>query len=271
MKKLFPTLAVLALSAPALADDQFSLITGFDYSTGKYGNATSTNILYVPVTGQYETDKLTLKLTVPYISVTGPGGVIPGMGRVMFPAAATAGTGGTPRFGRPPGMVGAAATTTTNSGVGDVVASAGYTVYSADALLLDVVGKVKFGTADANKGLGTGENDYSAQVDGYYTLEKTTLFATAGYKIVGAPTGIAVNNVPYGMLGASQKLSETSNVGVMLSVAKSAFAAGNNQGDVTVYASQKLSKGLKLQANLLKGVSNGSPDYGGGAMITGVF
>ena len=111
----------------------------------------------------------------------------------------------------------------------------------------------------------------SAQVDGYYTLKKTTLLATAGYKIVGAPTGIAVNNVPYGMLGASQKLSDTSSAGVMLSVAKSAFAAGSNLRDVTVYASQKVSKSLKLQASLLKGFADGSPDYGGGVMITGLF
>ncbi len=277
MKKLFPILAMLVISVPALADDQFSLTTGVDYSTGKYGNATSTNILYVPVTGQYETDKLTLKLTVPYIRVTGPGGVIPGMGRIMLPSAmaAMAGTGGMPRFGRSPGMGGAATTTTTttttNSGMGDVVASADYAVYSADALMLDVVGKVKFGTANADKGLGTGVNDYSAQLDGYYTLTKTTLFATAGYKIVGAPTGIAVNNVPYGMLGASQKLSETSSAGIMLSTAKSAFVDGRNQRDATVYASQKVSNSLKVQAHLLKGFSEGSPDYGGGVLITGLF
>ena len=267
MKKLVPALALLAISASALANDQFSLTTGFDDSTGKYGNATSTNILYVPVTGQYETDNLTLKLTVPYISVSGPGGVIQGMGRVVSPAAPV---GGSPRFGRPAGRGGVA--TTTNSGLGDVVASAGYTVYSANTLSIDFVGKVKFGTADANKGLGTGKNDYSAQIDGYYMFRKaTTLFATAGYKVVGAPTGITVNNVPYGMLGANQKLSAATNVGVMLNYVQSATAAAANQEDVTVYASRKLSKNLKLMVNLLKGVSNGSPDYGGGVMITGAF
>ena len=278
MKKQLSALAVLVISSPVLADDQFSLTTGFDYSTGKYGNAISTNILYVPVTGKYETDKLTLKLTVPYISISGPGGVIQGIGRVV---TTTSPASGTPGFGRPgmgrPGTTTTTTmitttTTTTNSGLGDVIASAGYTVYSVDVLSLDVVGKVKFGTADANKGLGTGKNDYSAQVDGYYTLRKaTTLFATAGYKVIGVPTGLTVNNVPYGMLGANQKLSEATSVGVMLSVVPSAFAVGSDQQDVMAYVSQKLSKRLKLQAHLLKGFSNGSPDYGGGLMITGVF
>ncbi len=267
MKKLLAPLAALAISAPALADDQFSLTTGIDYSSGKYGNAKSTDIVYIPVTGQYEADKLTLRLTVPYIAISGPGGVVQGFGRVASP---TSPNGGGPSFGRP--AAGRGTATTTNSGLGDVVAQAGYDVYSTDALILSVVGKVKFGTADANKGLGTGRNDYSAQVDGYYTVvPKTTLFATAGYKVVGAPSGVSVSNVPYGMLGANQKLGEATNAGVMLSYVQSATTAGANQEDVTVYASQKLSKSLKLQASVLKGFANGSPDYGGSLMVTGYF
>ncbi len=267
MKHLLSTVALLAAAAPALADDQFSLTTGLDYSSGKYGNAQSTDIVYVPVTGQYETDNLTLKLTVPYISITGPGGVIQGVGRVASPTTPTTGM---PSLGRP--SRGGGTATTTNSGLGDIVASAGYTVYSADRLTLDAVGKVKFGTADANKGLGTGKNDYSAQLDGYYKLlERTTLFVTAGYKIVGAPAGTTANNVPYGMFGANQKLSDATSVGAMVSVARSAFTLGSNQQDVTVYAMQKLSRNLKLQASVLKGFANGSPDYGASLMITGYF
>ncbi len=275
MRKLLFILAALPIAFPVWAEDQFSLSTGFDYSTGKYGNANSTNILYVPVTAKYETGDLTLKLTVPYISISGPGGVIRGVGRVVSPTAPTTGM---PTFGR--GRTGTTTTTTTtttvatttNSGLGDVVASAGYTVFSDNALTLDVVGKVKFGTADANKGLGTGENDYSLQLDGDYALSpKTTLFATAGYKIVGAPPGIVVNNVPYGLLGASQKASAATTVGVMASVVKKITAAGSDQRDVTLYATTKVSARVKVQVSLLKGFADGSPDYGGGAMITGYF
>jgi len=71
--------------------------------------------------------------------------------------------------------------------------------------MLDVAGNIKFGTADANKNLGTGENDYSAQLDGYYTFSKTTLFATAGYKVIGAPAGITVNNMPTARLYQPKK------------------------------------------------------------------
>ncbi len=241
---------MLAFSVPAVADDQLSLSTGFDYSSGKYGNTTSTDILYIPVTGKFESDKLTLKLTVPYISITGPGGVVQGIGRVRATTAATK---------------------TTNSGLGDITASAGYNVYSVDSLAFDVVGNVKFGTADANKGLGTGKNDYSAQIDGYYTRDKTTLFATAGYKIYGAPAGVKMSSVPYGSVGASQKLGDETSAGVMVYMAKSPSAAGSDQQEVTVFVSHKLTPSLKIQVNILNGLSNGSPDFGGGVMITGYF
>lgn len=250
MKKLLTALALLAISASAVSADQYSLGTGFDYSSGKYGNAASTDILYIPFTGKYESDELTLKLTIPYVSVSGPGGVMRGMGKI----------GPTVRR-----------TKTASSGLGDITASAGYSVYSGDSLDFDVVGNIKLGTADAKQGLGTGQNDYSAQLDGYYTFNQTTLFATAGYKIYGDPAGVNLSSAPYGTIGASQKLNPTTSAGVMLDVAKSPSAIGSAQREATLYVSQKIGPNLKVQANVLKGFSDGSPDFGGGIMITGYF
>lgn len=251
MKNLLSVLTLLAISAPAFAEDQFSLGTGFDYSTGKYGNAGSTDILYIPVTGKYETDKMTFKLTVPYISITGPGGVVRGIGRI--------------------GRMTTRTTQTSNSGLGDITTSAGYNVYSDKSLAFDLVGNIKFGTADASKGLGTGENDYSAQVDGYYLHNKTTLFATAGYRDYGSPAGISLSSVPYGTIGFSQKLNSTSSAGAMLDMVKSPSTTVGDQREATIFVSQKISDNTKVQANLLKGFANGSPDFGGGVMVTGTF
>ncbi len=265
MKKLFAALSLLAISCPSVAEDQLSLGTGFDYSSGTYGNATSTDILYIPVTGKYESDRLTLKLTVPYIRVTGPGGVVRGMGRTGMTSVggSRARTGG--------GMM-STGSSTSNAGLGDITTSAAYNVYSDDALAFDLVGNIKLGTANASKGLGTGKNDYSAQIDGYYTSEETTLFGTAGYKVYGSPVaGVTLNNTPYFTIGASEKLSNTSSAGVMLDMAKSSNIFSADQREVTVYLSQKLTPDIKVQAHALKGFSNGSPDFGGGVIITGYF
>lgn len=266
MNKALPALALLALPVAALAatapaEDQLSLTAGFDYSSGTYGNAQSTQILYIPFTAKYETGPWMAKLTVPYIRVSGPGGVLQGFGRVSAPTAAAA----TPRGG---------GGTTTHSGLGDVIAALGRTVYTSpdETLSLDLVGKVKFGTADAAQGLGTGANDYSAQVDATDRVtEETSLLGTVGYKVVGAPVGIAVNNVFFGSAGVDHATSKTSNVGLMFDYVQKITAYGYAQEDAMVYASQKLSSGSKVMGYLLKGFTYGSPDYGVGATLTGYF
>ena len=92
MKKMI--FVLLNLLTPMAVAGQFGVGTGVDYSTGKYGGTTATDIVYVPVTGKYMTDDWLFKLTVPYISVTGLDGVIRGIGHTT-----TSGMGGTGRGG----------------------------------------------------------------------------------------------------------------------------------------------------------------------------
>lgn len=254
MNKLALIIALASISSIACAGDEhpFSLTTGLDYSTGKYGTANSTEISYVPVTGKYETDKLTLKLTVPYIRITGYGNVVKDIGTVGTTTSTQK---------------------TTASGMGDIVASAGYNVYDggSNGVLVDLTGKIKFGTADSTKGLGTGKNDFAAQVDVYKVIEKTTLFGTVGYRIFGKPAGLPLNNVFYGTLGVNQKLSEDTSTGLMLDLRQRAISTGYPQRELTGYVTHKLSTHWKGQAYLVKGFADGSPDWGGGAMVSYVF
>ena len=241
---------LFTISSTAHAEFTSSLSTGFDYSSGKYGGTSYTNVLYVPVTGKLQSDNLFLKLTVPYIRVSSAGGVVRGIG--LFNNTTNT-------------------RVTTQSGLGDVVASAGYTVLDTDSLALDLVGNIKFGTADPNKNLGTGENDYSSQLDGYYQMDETSFFATAGYKIIGAPANVSVNNIAYGTLGFSQKIEDKTSAGLMLDIAQSSSALSPGTRELTVFVSKKISDTTKIQANLLKGFSDSSPDFGGGMMVTGAF
>src|SRR5439155_11274457 len=144
------------------ADGELSLGAGVNYSSGKYGTSAETKILSIPFNIRYETDPWTFKLTVPYLSVTGPANVIPGVGR--FDST-----------GRPRRRV--IADTTTESGLGDTVASATYQAYydSAAQRGLDLTGRLKLPTAEADRGLGTGSTDESLQVDVYQTLDRLTL------------------------------------------------------------------------------------------------
>lgn len=255
MQKTLLACAVAALAAlsgqaaSAAESGDFSLTTGLDYSSGKYGGTQSTDILYIPFTGKYETGPWSFKLTVPYIRITGPGGVVRDIGA----------------FGT------ARATRTTESGLGDVVAAATYNIYGskgASPLLIDLTGKVKFGTADENKGLGTGENDYAIQVDLYKTVDKFTGFGTVGYKVLGDPVGVNLDNVFYGSLGGSYKFTQQTSGGLILDLREKASASGAPQRELTAFVSHKIDKAWKTQGYLVQGFADGSPDWGAGAMVT---
>lgn len=247
-------LAIFMMSASASAETTSSLSTGFDYNTGKYGGTSSTTIWYIPVTAKIQTDNLFLKLTVPYISMTSDGttGVIPGMGRMQNTTTTSN-------------------KTVTRSGLGDVIASAGYTIVDNDSLMLDLVGNIKFGTADAGKNLGTGKNDYSAQLDGFYTFSKTTVLATVGYKIIGEPANVTVNNIAYGSLGISQKIADKISAGFIYDAAQSSTEINPGTRELSVFVTNKISTEYKINASLMKGFSDSSPDYGCNLMLTGSF
>ncbi len=244
--------ALSSQMACAAEAGSFSLTTGLDYSSGKYGGTQSTDILYIPITGKYETGPWSFKLTAPYIRITGPGGVVKDVG-----AYKTAG-----------------ATRTTESGLGDVVAAATYNIYAgggANPLLVDLTGKVKFGTADQNKGLGTGENDYAAQADIYKTIDKFTAFGTIGYKVFGDPTGINLDNVFYGSLGGSYKYNQKTSAGLILDLRQKALSTSSPQRELTAFVSHKIDKTWKAQGYAVKGFADGSPDWGAGAMVSYAF
>ncbi|XRD86180.1 transporter [Dyella acidisoli] len=275
MKKPFLITAGLLLGTTAAhaagsGDDQFSLAAGADFSSGKYGTDTTTNIWSVPVTATYNMDRWTFKLVVPYVDISGAGNVIPGVGRVKNSNPHGRGHGR--------GAAGSTATTTTTgtgsaSGLGDIVASAGYEVFqSSDHTFgVDVTGKVKFGTADANKGLGTGENDYGASLDTYKVYGNWTAFGGVGWMKYGSSQYIQLKNGFNANIGLGYKLSHDDDVGVYYDYRQKIATNGGPQSEVTAYWNHKLNQKLRLQAYVLGGFANGSPDYGVGASLKYLF
>ena len=239
--------AVLLVAPAAWAENgKFSLATGFDYSTGKYGTASTTGIFSIPMVGKYATGPWVFKLTAPYVRISGMGGVVPGTGRIK-----TSGS-----------------TSNTQSGLGDTVAAATYNFYDdrESALGVDLTGKIKLATAGA--GLGSGANDYAAQMDIYQSLDKFTAIGSLGSRILGSPAGISLNTVLYGSFGGVYQFTNQTSGGVDMSLAQSPSTTTAGQQELTAYVSYKIDRHLKAQGYVLKGFSGGSPDRGVGALVT---
>lgn len=265
-------LGVLGLLAhtSAHADDSSTIKVGagIDYTTGKYGTSTTTDITQVPVTLGYETGDWTFKLAVPYIHETGNVDVIPGIGPVK--------NTNPNKRGKKNSQVAPTPTPTTTgsaSGIGDVTAAASYEAYSNKAANfgIDVSGKVKFGTASADKGLGTGKNDYGVGVDMYKGYGAWTLFGGVSYTWLGSSQYIRLNNVFGANVGASYKLDSASTIGAYYDYREKASDTGFARSEVSGYYSYKFASAWKAQAYVTKGFSDGSPDWGVGATVVYSF
>lgn len=254
-------LAVLAIIAgTALAQTTpdtvpvgyWTTTTGVDYSTGKYGQAESTDILSIPFVARYEIDRWVFQGSVPYVRVSGPADVVPDLGRIRRGSV------------RP--------TSETKSGLGDVVVSAGYSMLNApESLMLDVVGKVKFGTGSRTKGLGTGETDYSIQGDVMQSFGNLTPFGTFGYRVLGDPDGTELRNILFGSMGASLRVTTPTSVGAALDWRQKTTDDGNDAVEASAFASHRFNNTWRTMAYVVTGITKASPDFGIGGTLSYSF
>lgn len=247
---------LIVLLGPAMASESsFSLSAGMEYSSGTYGAQESTDIQYFPLTGRYQAGPVTLKLMIPYIRITGPSTVVGGPGSALQIIT----TGGGERRSA--------------SGQGDVVATGTYDVYQdmGNGLLLELTGKVKFATADDTKGLGTGKNDFSIQTDAIKQSGSWTLFGSLGWLKMGDPVGIDFKDTWFGSVGAGYGLNAVTQLGAAYETRQRVIDGGVKLSQMTVFATYKLASTYTLQGYVIKGFSDGSPDWGAGAVLNRDF
>lgn len=239
---------LFAATTSSYANDRITLSTGVDYSKGDYGEPSDTEIWYIPFSVKLEKQDMIYKLTVPFIQITGPG-------YVTGSDAVPRGPGGSSR--------------TTESGMGDIIATASYALipYRIKRSTVDITAKIKFPTADESRGLGTGELDYYLQADGMYSSDNLTTFGTFGYKIYGDPPGMDYKNVFYFSLGGSYYFTKKLSGGFIYDFRQAATTSGAEVKEMTAFANTKLDKKKKLLVYLVKGISEGSPDWGIGVTL----
>lgn len=233
----------LACTAGAVHAGTWRTSLGVDYTRGTYGGTDTVSQVYVPFTSGYRTERWGVRLTVPWVSVVGPGTIIDSGGDFI------------------------AGPDEQRSGIGDLTLAATiHDVVRSDRARfhLDVGAKVKFGTASATRGLGTGEHDFTVQTDLLKDFDRFALFGTIGYRLRGDPRGTDLRNGGFGTVGGDYRIAGRTRVGLMYDHRPSAIAGGDDLREATAFASWPTGKGGSLQPYLVAGLSNGSPDWGGG-------
>ena len=230
-------------------DPEFTLSTGVDFASGTYGGDVDIEDTYIPLTATVDYGRVAFRLTVPYLSVKAPEGTFFDPGGEPLPGSGAS---------------------TTESGLGDIIGSV--TLYDVInnqrlGLAMDLTGKVKFATADEDKGLGTGESDYSVQADFYKFVDDFTLLSSVGYKFRGDPTGLDLNDVFMASLGGTYRFTPDVNAGLFFDYRESSISGSDSVQELSAFVSRRVSENWRLQVYGLTGFTDSSPDWGGGLQL----
>lgn len=245
-------LVMVASNVHAAQSDTRSITLGtsLNYSEGRYGQAETTKIWYVPANIIYRNNDLKLKLTIPYVTVESQGGVVVADGEVEREEDDDEDVAVTKK--------------TKVSGLGDVRAEMRYAKHVLSGKL-DVIpyGKVKLDTAEP--GLGTGKSDYEAGLALEGMLNPRVFpFVQMGYRVVGDPQGKNYRNVTTYTAGSSFKLSTDHFITAMIAGRESLRPGNAALSSAVVAWNYAFRPGTGMQLYFDKGLTQSSPEFGVG-------
>jgi hypothetical protein len=241
---------LISLPSLALAEGAWSFSSGLDYSSGTYGKTERSESWNMPFAAKYDADTWLVRLSIPYLKTLSPSGVV-GVGSDQV--TISNGTGSM-RW---------------ESGWGDVVLGGSKNIWQSKNLTIDLAGKIKFGTANESKGLGTGKNDYTVQLDAYQKLSgEHTVFGSFGARKMGDPDGVNLNDPLLASLGWSFRESASTSYGLIYDFRQRLQDRSADVSELSGFVSYRISPTWKMQTYLVKGFSTASPDFGGGVIFS---
>lgn len=252
---------------------------GAEYSTGSYGGSGDTTIYEVPLTFRVRTGDWSFRIRVPFASIEGPGGVVPGGvddngGDRSGNSGSSGGSGGSggsgdddpvapadpidPSLGEVVGGV-------SSSGLADMSLSATYSHDLGGDNYVDLTGRVTLPTGDKEKDLGTGETDYTMLAEIGHDFDGAGIYAFGGYKIRGGAT--RSDGAQFGAGGYFRPM-EGVVAGIDAGWSESSINGLDQSADLTAYSSFTLSKDWRVSVYALTGLTDNAPDFGTGFTLS---
>ncbi len=259
-------LATVVAPNHVLAEDYtYSIGQGVEFSSGKYGTNTRTDSMYAPLTIMASpTNRLGFSLEIPFVhqsngnvvSSLGQGGMM-GSKSTMLPIA---GTGG---------MSSSASTNTAESGLGDIILKAGYTLLLEKDGLPQIrpTAFVKFPTADKNKSLGTGEFDEGFSVEVSKWFGKWNPFVEAGYTIQGKSAQLSLKNYMAYNAGVGYQVADNFRPILLIKGTTPPAVGASSLLEVRLKLKYLATNHTGIDGYIAKGITTNSPDYGTGLSL----
>ena len=247
MRHAYAVIALVTIlegATPALgADfDRWSFSTSVNYSVGDYGTDSDTTIVYVPFTlGVRPIERLSISLTVPFIYLSSDDVVVTG-GGVAVRKRGTATSTTTRR-------------STSESGLGDILVKGSFIVLEEKESIPEVAPylKIKFPTADENRGLGTGEFDETIGVDlSKQLIDRLFGYLTLAYTFLGDPPGTDLRNSFGWSIGAAYAVTRSVPVFALLDGATAITPGQSDPIEFRVGAEYRIARAVKLTGSVTR-------------------
>ncbi len=223
------------------AEQPIKLDTSVVFARGDYGLASDTDVFIAMVNPTYETADWRVQASLPYVHLKGPATVVGNTGSAQSYSA---------------------------SGIGDASLGVARKLGTAASGWATSVGaRVKFPTADENKGLGTGETDTTVQIDVLKSGGTLTPFGTVGYQFLGHNANYPMKSGLFATAGVTSKIAS----GVVLGLAgnwRERIIEGGDQGvEAMGFVQHDLGESSHVQLFVLHGFTDASPNIAVGLTL----
>jgi hypothetical protein len=256
------TLAVLALvflltgAGQAFAqtqDFQFTGTFGTDYSNGSYGTSRNTDVELALATLGVQWENFKFAASMPYMRIAG-------RGLVVFDAA-----GNPIVINRNPKLA-----PDVRTGFGDLNLSTTYSIPPAvlDDFEVSITGRIKAPTASTRRRISTGEADFGLSVDVSHQYGIWGPFVTLGYLVPGQPVGYTLYNTVSISAGTSVTLADDLVAVVSYDHDSASAPQVNASQEMFGSLSWIISNSITLTGYGTGGLSIGSPNFGGGLLVS---
>ncbi len=222
--------------------------TGYNETWGKYGTNYTTSLIYIPLNINYYPNKtFNFQATIPYMQVHKQTSTV--------------------LINNIPVQKAGASTSTTESGLGDIVLTGNYNITnqaikpSLPTLTATVF--VDLPTASESNGLGTGKANYGFNLGVTQLIKSYFYFVNGGYTVLGKPSGVTSITNPFSAYAGAGKLI-TNNLSVAVSGAWSQAIISGTHDTVTgnLSATYTVVKNNTIGVTYIKGFTNESPSQG---------
>jgi len=258
--------ALAAMIGSAHAETTLRLSTGVDYSSGKYGGTSKTDVIVAPLSAKVASGHWALRATVPVISITGNQAfvVIDDNGGAGGGASGSNGTSGSQNV--------SSQTVTrrgTTTGFGDLSLAGTYTF---DDVLgkrsyLDVTGRVRLPTGQESKGLSLGVTDYAAIGELGFTGKNAGSYVSGGRRFLTDAKGLDRVDGWQAEVGGWARTGGRSVVGGSVDWRDGSTRNGRDVADANAYVSFKLNDHVRAGLSASAGLTKAAADYGIGVNL----